>query len=342
MAVVFMDGFDHYGTQAQFLRKWSYNSNNTVTFATGRFSVGQGMLPPLSNYVLRYLGANNATWFVGFAFKVGGLPNSLATIAGLDEVAVGLQISLIVSAAGQLQLYRGDGVTLLATTGSVISAATWYSIEWKGTISNSISSNSNIVKLNGAEVLNLTATTDTQQNTNAFANGIRLYNEATTTFDDFYILDTSGATANDFIGEKRIRSLFPNGNGNYSQWLGSDGNNTDNYLLVDDTTSPDDDTTYVEEGTTTEKDTYTFENTVADMHDITAVQHNILTRKDNADYRNIKHITRISSTDYEGSAYSIPDSYVYFWNILHQNPNTAAAWTTSELDGAEFGVKLES
>lgn len=62
-------------------------------------------------------------------------------------------------------------------------------------------------------------------------------------FSDFYV-DTGSGNSIEAPPKKSFLWAVADGNGYSSQWTGSDGNSTDNYLLVDDTT-PDDDTTYV-------------------------------------------------------------------------------------------------
>ena len=60
-------------------------------------------------------------------------------------------------------------------------------------------------------------------------------------YDDLYICDGTtvpGEPVNDFLGDVRVDTLYPNGNGNSSQWVGQDANSTDNYLNVDDTLLP--------------------------------------------------------------------------------------------------------
>ena len=62
--------------------------------------------------------------------------------------------------------------------------------------------------------------------------------------DDFYAVDSTGEAAGP-LSNRRFLWGQASGNGQSSQWTGSDGNTTDNYLLVDDGATVDSDTTYV-------------------------------------------------------------------------------------------------
>jgi hypothetical protein len=62
--------------------------------------------------------------------------------------------------------------------------------------------------------------------------------------DDFWAASAVGEGAGP-LSNRRFLWGQASGNGQSSQWAGSDGNTTDNYLLVDDGVTPDSDTTYV-------------------------------------------------------------------------------------------------
>ena len=78
-------------------------------------------------------------------------------------------------------------------------------------------------------------------------------------YDDLAINDTVGAVDNSWCGDGHIIALAPNANGDLSQLDGSDGNKTDNYLLVDEKPS-NSDTDYVEGSVAGNTDLYNFES----------------------------------------------------------------------------------
>jgi hypothetical protein len=76
-----------------------------------------------------------------------------------------------------------------------------------------------------------------------------------TYFDDIFIDDTTGETSAGIVPGRQFELIKPNGNGYWSGWEGSDGNHTDNYLLVDDTPH-DSDSTYVVASSAGDKDSH--------------------------------------------------------------------------------------
>jgi hypothetical protein len=138
-------------------------------------------------------------------------------------------------------------------------------------------------------------------------------------------------------GELFIDTVLPNADGTHTDFNPSAGFN---YECVDE--DPLNDTDYVESSTVGHKDAYEFAALDSEVDTIHAVQVSIAAQKDTLGFRTIKPISRISSTDYEGDEKSLLTGWSIKSHILQQNPATASAWSKSEVDGAEFGVKLES
>jgi hypothetical protein len=186
---------------------------------------------------------------------------------------------------------------------------------------------------------------DTKNTANATANGVRLGTSASTPgadwdFDDLYICDGAGSTNNNFLGDCRVDAFAANGNGNSSQLTGSDGNSTDNYLLVDDATTIDDDTTYVEHATVGNKDTYACANMSHTPTSIFGVQVCANAKKDDAGAKSLCTVTRSGGADTDGATQALSTSYTYYREILEQDPNGPIAWTATNFNAAEFGIKV--
>jgi FlaG/FlaF family flagellin (archaellin) len=160
-------------------------------------------------------------------------------------------------------------------------------------------------------------------------------------FDSVLIWDTTGsAPFNDSLGTTRwwTQTLRPNGNGSTNNFLGSDSNSTDNYLLVDDTTA-DGDTTYSQSQATSDIDLYDFDNLPAICDNVLACNSVAIWKKTTADALTSRQLTRISSTNYEGDNISPTTGYTWNQRIMVNSPATSSAWGNSEVDGAQFGVK---
>lgn len=156
--------------------------------------------------------------------------------------------------------------------------------------------------------------------------------------DDIYVADTTGGVNDDLLGPLVVNSYLPNGNGNSSDLVGSDGNSTDNYLLVDES-PPDDGTTYVESGTQGDKDTYAIAN-VSGTPTIVGVMPTAYAQRTQTGVKFLRHVTRVSSTDYVGSDLGLSEDYTPVEEAWDENPNTSTAWTATTLNAAEFGVEV--
>jgi hypothetical protein len=240
---------------------------------------------------------------------------------------------------GTISVLRG-GSTVLSTSASPITFASFGYLEWKFTIDDA--SGSYEVRYNGAMITNGSGA-DTRNGANATANQFQLRAAATPggnfDFEDLYILDSTGSTNNNFLGDVRVDTYLPNGNGNSSQLVGSDADSTDNYALVDETLQ-NGDTDYVQSATVNNKDTYAFTDMSHTPASIFGVQINMIAKKDDSGTRSICSVTRSGGSDTDGATQALSTSYLCYREIRETDPNTAAAWTRANLNSAEFGVKV--
>ena len=147
-------------------------------------------------------------------------------------------------------------------------------------------------------------------------------------FDDVYMLNGSGSTNNDFLGDVRVAALLPSGAGASTQWTPLSGAN---YTNVDDAT-PDDDTTYNSDATAGDKDTFALPSLPSTAATVYGVQTLTWDRKDDAGSRTLRHVVRESSTDYESADLTVLDAYTYHRAVWETNPNSGSAWTDADID----------
>jgi hypothetical protein len=214
----------------------------------------------------------------------------------------------------------------------------------KVTIANSIGANTCKVRVNEVDWITVATGQDLQTTANATANGIKVRNGNSAVimqFDDIYICDGTGGVNDDFLGDVKVVSLLPDGNGTTSQFTGSDADSTDNFLHVDETDT-DDDTSYVESSTAGHIDLYTFDN-LASADTVHAVQVNNVVKKDDAGSRTVRAVTRPVATNFFGDSKSPSNgSYTNETHVYDVSPETSIAWTESEINGTEFGVEIEA
>ena len=282
----------------------------------------------------------SATGVIGFGFYIGGATTQ-SYIAFFGDSTLE-QVSVELDGSNRLTVERG--ATLLATSEKALLFGKGYFIEIKWSIANSIGADSFVVRVNGETWITLDAATDTQARASNNMDLIQLEGAVGTCyFDDLYILDLTGpAPTNDFLGDCRVVCLDPDGNGTTSDFVGSDSNSVDNYLHVDET-APDDDTSYVESSTVNHEDLYTFDNLAVTPDTIFGVQTQAVVKKDDAGARTGKLLARVGGTTYEGAAFSPSEgAYLNVTEIWELNPDDSAAWEEADVNGAEFGIKVES
>lgn len=333
MALRFVDSFDHYAT-ADLASKWTSVTSMTVA-SGGRNGTSKLTSTNTNNSDAKKVLDAQATWIVGFAFSFSGAHVSnkflVRFVDGTTE-----HVDLRMTTSNLLFVTRNG--TTLGTGTTALSSSVFYYLELKVTISDTVGVVN--LKINGNTELNLTSQ-DTRNAGNASADTIFIAkagvdnNGATSNWDDFYVCDSTGSVNNDFLGDVRVQAILPSGAGNTTQWTPSAGSNFQN---VDDTT-PNGDTDYNSTSTATNKDTYAFGDLTPTSGSIKGLQWLAYVRKDDAGARTVAPVYR-STSDFDGTTQSVLDSYVYLREIKELNPNTSAAWTISEVNAAEFGIKL--
>lgn len=338
MALRFCDSFSHYVT-ANINQKWSTSAGCTIGSGDGRLA-GNALTNGLrTNYVQMNLDSQQ-TWVLGAAVKILSNNTIVRDLFMLFDSGT-LHMTMRINSSGQLTATR-NGTQLGSAGTTVLQVGTWYYLEFKTLIDDTVGTYE--VRINGATEISGTGQ-DTRNAATATANQIRFGNSSDpgnnggAAYDDVYICDTSGSTNNDFLGDVRVEALFPNGNGNSSQFTGSDGNSTDNYLLVDET-SPNDDTDYVEDSTVTDKDTYAYTNPTPTTGTVYGVQTVPYARKTDAGTRSIRELARLSTTEIDnGADITLSTSYLYYPKVFETKPG-GGAWTLSDVSSAEFGYKV--
>lgn len=338
MALIFCDSFDHYAT-ADLLAKYTLQNSTVTIAASGRFGSGLVCQGGNGRYMARDIPAQT-TYIAGFALKFSSSLNGTGVMFAFRESGT-THVDLRIDSGRHLFVTRnGTSLGSLGLTSLVPNA--WYYIEIKVTINDT--TGIVVVKINGVEEINLTSQDTRNAGSgviNQFAIGtVSTNNNFDPIFDDLYIADATGSSpTNDFLGDVRVEALFPNGNGNSSQFTGSDGNSTDNYLLVDETT-PNGDTDYVEDLTVGDKDTYTFTNLTPTSGTVYGVQIIPSAKKTDAGTRQITNVARLSTTEVDSaSAYNLSTAYQYYPEIREAKPG-GGTWSISDVNSAEFGFKV--
>jgi len=236
----------------------------------------------------------------------------------------------------------GGGTAEGSTT---ISTDTWYRLEVYLDVDDT--SGRCTVKINGSTEIDYTG--DTQSGPlSAYLN--RIYLGASSSgnaayFDDIAVNDTTGSSNNSWIGDHEVVLIKPNGNGNSSQFMGSDGNQTDNYLLVDEVPN-DGDTTYVYSSTASYVDLYALSSLGFPPEPtkyVVALVPFIVGKSVSSGSGKVR-IRSGTTEDTSDSSYAFPNTVYrsFMGDIYETDPNTSSAWTVSAVEALQAGPEMVS
>lgn len=344
MALLKKDGFDYWGSNGNTPVHSDYTiSDNGVVFTSSSYSLlggtpiyGTGrMLAFVQNAgYITYSFTDVDEVVTGFHFRVNGNDQAHPFLEFLDSSTNQLRFTLNTSL--YIEAYRN--ATLLGTSSAPITLDRWYFLEFRVKIHDTTGTVQ--IKIDETSVLNLTGQ-DTQNTGNASVNTIKFlcapgnYSGREMGIDNWYLLDTTGGSLDDFLGEIRIVALAPNAAGNSAEFTPSSGLN---YAAVDDIPH-DADTTYVESSTSGHRDSYNCA-TFGSSGTIHAFSVITLAKKTDVGAVSIANTLRLSSTNYDGATHALTSSYVYYTETFTEDPSTLAAWVNTGIDSAEIGVTV--
>lgn len=249
-------------------------------------------------------------------------------------------ITIHFTSAGLVEVRRGavNGTLLTsASTGLLHAAGQFQYLEAKVTVADS--GGTVEVRINGSTTPLINFTGDTRNGgTSTNIDAVRVAGNSQCDLNDWYICNGSGSVNNNFLGDIRVYPLMPNGNGSSSQLVGSDGNSTDNYLLVDE--KPYSTTDYNGSSTAGNRDMYTIENLPSNVVSVLGVQEISIAAKSDAGAISGKQVIRPSTTNYASASLTLSTTYALFSTLREQNPDTTAAWAISEVNATEIGWEV--
>lgn len=351
---VFVDGFDHYAS-ADFLKKWSTNvSSWTIDSTTFRTSGKSLRSSNSTNSKVSVSVGQGRNLCIGFgvylnlpptaaALNSNGAPFiSLSDAVGAENLG---QVALALLSDGKLHAVRSNisnvglpsAVELGAST-TVLAQSQWYYVELRVFIDATAGQFE--MRINGVTEVNLT-NINTQFQAFNYASVLGVHVPAGLGnglyVDDLYVRTSSENTAEagGFFGDVKIKPYYPDADGTYAQMTPSTG--TTHYTLVDETNPST--TDYVSSNTALQKDSYSFQP-VSETGAVKAVQLNVLANKDDAGFRSIDLFTKSGATENFAASQPLSTSQLYKLKIWENDPNTGSSWSQTNLNAAEFGVRI--
>jgi hypothetical protein len=354
MTMLWMDGFDHYGTSttgrtnmllgvyadvdAAGAPSTTNPRNSTTSFATtGGSATG----------IRRVFGAAKTTVGVGMAFWFTNLPSAadttvLMAFVDTDNVA---QVGLVVTTDGKLAVKRGSltnisagtATTLGTTATTVITAGVWHHVECKYLADQTVGTVT--VKIDEVEVLAITGA-DTVNTSNVEASQIVIgrFLDANTLpayVDDIFAWDTAGSYNNTFVGDKDILPYWYTGDGATSAWVRNTGS-TD-YEQIDDTVQ-DGDTTYLQAANALDVQEQTLSGVPSTVGGIVAIGLVNCMRKTQAGSASVTAAAvETGGAVSSGTDRPMTEEYAYYLDVIERNPvGGTPAWTYTTLNSMKL------
>jgi hypothetical protein len=340
MSLLFVDGFDHYAT-ADVTKKWNGIGITapTIVATDGRRNSGRIQIPASSS--ASKLITQGDSFVVGFAFRFQTTLLNARKIAAFFDSGT-TQCELRLNTNGTLSVTRNGTALTNGTSTTALTLNVYDYIEWKVTIANSISAGSCVVRINGVDVIDVAAGQDLQNTANAYANQFTIGNDQTgaptVSFDDLYICNQSGSTNNNFLGDCRVDTLYPDADGFYTDGTPSAG--SDHYAMVDET--PVSTSDYVTLASLNDRDSYSFTSLPALAGQVVyGVQAVAAVDKNDSGLISAATFARSGSSpavNQDGASTALSTTYTFLRDIYEQNPDTSTAWDRDSVNAAEFGV----
>jgi hypothetical protein len=347
MAIVFMDGFDHYAP-GQEGRKWDVDNFAATGTSNPRTGTGHATMNTTTEYFGKLMTPTLGSVVVGMAAHIssGFTSDTYDSILQFYTSSGSFQCSLQYGQTEKrFRFFNNDLGTSTASANTFDLSTGYHHIEVKLTFDNGTPAN-NTVELRINEVAEIGGALgvenfDTNPRATDNIDEVRLNGITTATVidvDDFYILNSTSPN-NDFLGDVKISTLYVNADGGLTAWTGD-------YTDVDDAT-PDDNTTNITSSTNGQQSLFDVDTLSGMATPVKGIQISSATRKDGGGDGDIKILTSpdSGSTLYKSSTITVGAAaslHPYLMQQQDVDPKTAAAWTVANINAAEFGVEQVS
>lgn len=324
-----MDGFDTYTTVTQ---RWTSTTGASTTNATAGRRGGGAYVGGGGSTLNKNLSGNYPNLLLGLALEYTSTI-TVQTLAAFRDSGTN-QVDMRSTVTGAIQITRNGTVLATSATGLLGTLSQWNFLEFRATIASGTSGSAEVL-LNGVSVVSITGT-NTQASANAYANQLQI-NVTNAVVDDIYLYVGTAGSVPSYKGDCAVKAFAPAADGTYTQWTPNSG--TAHFSRVNET-PPDDDTSYNSTSTAGNRDSFTIPTVASGT--VYAIQHVIRHRVDDAGAHTIQPFVRIGGVNYDGASIASNASYVTSTQIAETSPATSSAWTPTELNSAEFGVKYVS
>lgn len=346
MTILWADSFDHYGDDESNMLDGPYSevvgTISTDQARTGARSWSQGNFCTLR----RQFGAAKTEVGVGMAVYFNSLPggNGYTEVISFRANTNFAQVRLCVESTGAIGAYAREdndihGATIhLGTSTGLLAANSWNHIE--AFIAVDSTDGAVEVRLNGVTIMNLTGINTDINGTGEVSQYASFMSRNIGTsgsyfIDDVIAWDTAGSVNNDFIGDKKVFTDFPNADTAVADWTPSSGSSL--FAMVDQT-APDDDTTYDSASSSGEAMELGYPAVDASVVTVAAVILVSRARKTDAGTCTLLQGTVSSGSTAEGVDHPITTQYTYYEDAIEVDPHTSAPWLPAAVSAAKHKI----
>lgn len=338
MSLIFVDGFDHVDPTV-WTNGQSLGNYRTTVPRTGTHHLHINANP--MTYQDLTLAEEDDGVTVGFGVMLNANTDTFDVLRLYEAQGTTLHITLQCNGGSRgWKVLRGSTV-IIDILPNVLFRGTWHYMELKVKIADS--GGTVELRQDGATLASFTGDTK-NAGTDGLIDRIQFVGPGAGAgfyIDDVYMLnEQGGGPDNTFLGDCRMFPLYPDGNGNYSQLLGSDGNSVNNYQQVDEAGAAVT-TDYNASSTDGDKDTYTFQNLPVSVGTVHAVEIRMNAEKSDVGNKAMRTVTRRSSTDVFGADKVLSEDDAPYRQLYALDPVAAAAWTITNVNGSEFGAEVQ-
>ena len=338
MAGIFRDGFDSYAsalTVVGFAAKYSNVTSSPVSSTITPFAVGRSLF--IDTAGRRLTGTFDAA---AGSFTLHGMIHFTAfgtsSTLGILQFLTSGTTQVTVSATTNGVIFATRDVTNLGSSAiNAVLINTWHAIAIEVVISDTVGRVT--VYIDGASVLNLTGQ-DTANGAVLTCNQLLIGSASggTSTFylDDLYITDSATRLTN----HPRIETLVPNADGTPLNWVRSTG--TLNYATIDElpVATVDFNSASVV-GDADEMGLTDLSVTPTSIEEVCIVMY---ASKTDATARTLFPGVKSGATTSDGTAVTLNATGIRYERPLATDPNTAAAWTTANVNALLVRPKVAS
>lgn len=330
-SIEFIDGADHYGNDIQSI-KWPALTNNST---------------PASGVAGAHGHVNDdASW--------GGKERILVTPT--DEISVRFRIRFRVDTQHEflhlhdtpsfhLSLRRNSDDTLTVvvpgathTSTDTYTIDTWYEMEVYLLVHDTtgayrVKVDGVVPNKSGGGTMDQSGL-DTKAGSSTTVTRVRIGSATLDTYTDDHVIDVSGAD----IELGQVETLYPNGMGDLAEMTRGGTDSGANWSQCDEAQS-NNNTDYVLNTVADKRDCYAFQNRSIAGNPKAVQVAGAVTRNTSGTFT-FKFFVRIAGVNYDGTqVFTATSDYVIYSEVWNSNPATGNAWTDSDIDGAQFGIK---